>query len=123
MKVTRTRAIALAVILFELEIDSICNDAKDHFHFNGWTEKFGPSVHKLAERLTSSKNNQFNAHAIDKMASEIQADFESGVWTPCHNGELYNHMMTNKYGGHIDRALESQLGMLSGVGVQTKLFA
>lgn len=123
MKVTKTRAIALAVILFELEIDSICNDAKDHFHFNGWTEKFGPNAHKLAEKFTSSKNNAFNAQAIEKIASEIQADFESEIWTPCSNGELYNHMMTNKYGGYIDRALECQLAMITKVGVQTELFA
>lgn len=123
MKIAKTRAVALAVILFELEIDSICNDSEDHFYFNGWAEKFGHNAHKLSDKLTSSKNNTFNAQAIDKMASEIQSDFESEIWTPCSNGELYNHMMINKYGGYIDEALECQLAMLTKVGVQTKLFA
>lgn len=120
MKVTKTRAIALAVILFELEIDSICNDAKDHFMFNDWTEKFGCESYKLAEKLTSSKNNQFNAAVIELMAEEIQQDFESGHWTIQDDG-LYHYMMPTQYGGYIANAFEMQLAMLTGVGIQGEL--
>ena len=122
MKVNKAAAIALAVHLFELEIDSIANDPGFHFEFNGWLDKFGEVSLKHQEQLTSSPENEFNAQAIEKIASEIQEDFASGHWSigSCESS-LYNYMMPTQYGGHITEALEMQLAMLTGTGIQQEI--
>lgn len=121
MKVNRIAAVALAAHLFELEIDSIAQDPGFHFQFNGWLDKFGEASLKFQEQLTSSPENEFNAQAIEKIASEIQEDFASGHWTARSEEGLYNYMMPAHYGGYITKALEMQLGMLTGVGVQQEI--
>ena len=39
--ITKQEAIELAAHLFELELESISNDAKEHFVLNDWLNKFG----------------------------------------------------------------------------------
>ncbi len=106
MKVNKAAAIALAAHLFE---------------FNGWLDKFGEVSLKHQEQLTNSPENEFNAKAIDKIALEIQQDFASEHWTARSQEGLYNYMMPTKYGGHITQALEMQLAMLTGAGVQQEI--
>lgn len=122
MKIAKTAAVALAAHLFELELESILSNPQFHFEFNDWLDKFGEGSLKFQEQLTSSPENEFNAQAIEKMADEIQQDFESGFWSvgSCDSG-LYNYMMPTQYGGYITQVLGMQLAMLSGVGVQQKL--
>jgi hypothetical protein len=121
MKVTRLAAVALAAHLFELELESINNDPEFHFEFNGWLDKFGEVSLKHQEQITSSPDNQFNAEAIQKIADEIQQDFSSGYWIARSEEGLYNYMMPTQYGGYITAALEKQLAMLTGAGVQQEL--
>jgi hypothetical protein len=121
MKVTRLAAVALAAHLFELELESINNDPEFHFEFNGWLDKFGEVSLKHQEQITSSPDNQFNAEAIQKIADEIQQDFSSGYWIARSEEGLYNYMMPTQYGGYITSALEKQLAMLTGAGVQQEL--
>lgn len=118
MKVTRIAAVALAAHLFELELDSIANDTEFHFEFNGWLDKFGEVSLKYQDQLTSLPENKFNAQAIQKIADEIQQDYKSGLWP---EDRLYNYMMPTQYGGYITQALEMQLAMLSGAGVQQEI--
>lgn len=122
MKVTKSVAFALAAHLFELELNSISKETDFHFEFNGWIDKFGEVSIKYESQLTSSPDNQFNAQAIEKIADEVQKDFESGFWSigSCDSG-LYNYMMPIQYGRHITEALEMQLAMLSGTGIQQEL--
>ena len=122
MKVNKATAIALAIHLFELEIDSINNNPEFHFEFNGWLDKFGEVSLKHQEQLTSSPENKFNAQAIEKIAIEVQKDFESGFWSigSCESS-LYNYMMPTQYGGYITQALEMQLAMLTGAGIQQEI--
>lgn len=122
MKVSRIAAVALAAHLFELEVESIGNDPEFHFQFNGWLDKFGDGSLKHEDQLTSDATNQFNAQAIEKIADEIQADYESGHWIQTEDG-LYKPAMTTEYGGYIVDALEKQLAMLTGAGVQEELFS
>ena len=122
MKVTTAAALSLAAHLIELELDSIANDPEFHFEFNGWLDKFGEVSLKHQGQLTSSPDNQFNAQAIEKIAGEIQQDFDSGFWTAGKQEDgLYNYMMPTQYGGYITQALEMQLSMLSGAGVQQEI--
>lgn len=122
MKVTRTAALALAAHLFELEVEMIGNDTKECFEANGWLDKFGEGCLKHQDQLTSGKENTFNAAAIEKMADEIQEDFASGHWSaPKKEDGLYHYLMPTQYGGHITDALEMQLAMLTGTGVQQEL--
>jgi hypothetical protein len=122
MKVNRTLALALAAHLFELEIDHINQDPEEHFMVNDWTSKYGESSLKHQDQLTSSPENEFNAAAIQELAKEIQDDFASGHWsvTSCDSG-LYNYMMPTQYGETIAKALEQQLAMITGVGIQQEL--
>lgn len=122
MKVTTAAALSLAAHLFELELDSIDNDPDFHFEFNGWLDKFGEVSLKHQSQLTSSPENQFNAQAIKKIAGEIQQDYDSGLWPEVKPEDgLYNYMMPTQYGGYIAEALEMQLAMLSGAGVQQEI--
>jgi len=122
MKIKLETAASLAAHLFELEIDSINQDPCHHFEFNGWFDKFGEVSLNHQDQLTSSPENEFNAAAIQELAKEIQDDFASGHWsiTSCDSG-LYNYMMPTQYGGTITRALEQQLAMITGVGIQQEL--
>lgn len=124
MKITRIAAITLAVHLFELEVDTISQEPEFHFEFNGWLDKYGELSLKHEPALTSDKENEFNAIAIEELATEIQKDFATGHWTigSCDSG-LYNYMMPTQYGGTIANAFDKQLAMLTGVGYQTELFA
>lgn len=122
MKVTRTASIALAAHLIELEVDSISNDPEFHFEFNGWLDKFGEVSLKRSEQLTNSPEDEFNRQAIQKIADEIQKDFESGFWTVAKQEDgLYNYMMPTQYGGYITDAIGNQLAMLTGSGIQQEL--
>ena len=124
MKIKLTAAVALAAHLFELEIDSITQNPEFHFEFNGWFDKFGEDSIKHQEQLTSSPENEFNAAVIQELAQEIIQDFDSGFWTvPSCDSNLYNYMMPTQYGGAITKALEKQLAMLTGAGVQQELFS
>jgi hypothetical protein len=122
MKVTTAAALSLAAHLFELELDSIANDPESHFEFNGWLDKFGEVSLKHQEQLTSSPEDKFNAQAIEKIAEEIKQDFNSGFWSigSCDSG-LYNYMMPTQYSGYITQALEMQLSMLTGAGIQQEI--
>ncbi len=124
MKVSRIAAVALAAHLFELEVESIGQNPEFHFEFNGWLDKFGDGCLKHEDQLTSNPENKFNSQAIEKMADEIQKDFETGFWSigSCESN-LYNHMMPTQYGGYITEALGKQLAMLTGAGIQEELFA
>jgi hypothetical protein len=122
MKVTTSAALSLAAHLFELEIESINNDPEFHFHFNGWLDKFGELSPNHQEQLTSSSENEFNAQAIQKIADEIQQGYKSGLWLEVKLEDgLYNYMMPAQYGGYITQALEMQLAMLTGVGIQQEI--
>ena len=122
MKVNRIAAVALAAHLFELEVEMIGNDPEGCFEANGWLDKFGDGCLEHQDQLTSSKENSFNAAAIEKIADEIQEDFASGYWPATKKEDgLYNFMMPTQYGGHITQALEMQLAMLTGAGVQQEL--
>jgi len=122
MKITLAAAAALAAHLFELEVDTINQDPDFHCEFNDWNDKYPGSKNHL-ENLTSSKDNEFNAAAIQDLAKEIQKDFETGHWsvTSCDSG-LYNYMMPTQYGGIITAALGKQLAVMTGVGIQRELF-
>ena len=122
MIVKRTAAVALAIILFELEIDTISQEPEFHFEFNDWLNKYGPDSIKHLDQLTSSPENEFNAVAIQELTTEIQEDFSSGHWSAksCDEG-LYNYMMPTQYGGTIARTLEKQLATLTRVGIQQEL--
>lgn len=123
MKIKRFLAVALAAHLFELEIDHINQDPEEHFMANDWTDKYGEGSLKHQDQLTSSQENEFNAAAIEKIASEIQEDYASGHWPQVEPEEgLYHYLMPTQYGGHIVEALEKQLAMLTGIGYQQELF-
>ena len=83
---------------------------------------YGLDSIKHLDQLTSSPENEFNATAIESIATEIQEDFASGHWsvTSCNEG-LYNYMMPTQYGGTITQALEKQLAMLTGIGCQQEI--
>lgn len=121
MKITQKQAEELAAHLIELEVDSICNDAKEHFAWNGWLDKFGENSHLLADQLTSDPNNEFNSQAIKLISEFLIEDFKNDEWKRNEDG-LYHYMMPTIYGGDILYSLENQLSMLSGVGIQLEIF-
>lgn len=120
-KITKQEAEELAAHLFELELDLIHNDVKEHFEWNGWIEKFGDNSHLLVDQLTSDSNNEFNSQAIETISEFLIKDFANGEWARDQDG-LYNYMMPTIYGGYILYALEQQLAMISGVGIQLEIF-
>lgn len=122
MKVNKKAAVALAAHLFELEVEMIGNDPKECFAANDWINKFGDGCLEHQDQLTSCEKNPFNAEAIKKIATAIQEDYASGHWPQVDPEEgLYNYMMPTQYGGWITEALEMQLAMLTGTGVQQEL--
>jgi len=121
MKIKLTAAVALAEILFELEIDSIAQDPEFHFEFNDWDDKYPGSINHQ-DQLTSSPESKFNAATIQELAKEIQEDFASGHWSVAScDSSLYNYMMPTQYGGTISKALGQQLAMITRVGIQQEL--
>ena len=120
-KITKQEAEGLAAHLFELEIDSISNDAAEHFSWNGWLEKFGENSHLLVDQITAAPENEFNSQAIEVISELLIVDFENGEWERTSDG-LYNYNMPTIYGGIIVDAFEKQLATISGVGIQLELF-
>lgn len=119
--ITKQEAIELAAHLFELELESISNDAKEHFVLNGWLDKFGENSYLLADQLTADSNNEFNSRAIEAISEFLIEDFANDEWSRSQDG-LYNYMMPTIYGGDILYSLEQQLSMISGVGIQLEIF-
>jgi hypothetical protein len=119
--ITKQEAVGLAAHLFELELESISNDAKEHFILNDWLDKFGENSYLLADQLTADSNNEFNSQAIEAISEFLIEDFANGEWARDQGG-LYNYMMPTIYGGDILYALEQQLSMISGVGIQLEIF-
>lgn len=123
MNISKTRAIELAAHLLEMELDmSEISSSCDMI------EKYGENnFNKLEDKLTSDKDNEFNAAAIDKIAAALQEDFASGYWTPTDedvkSNSLYQYMMPTIYGGWIDEAFDKQMAMLTGTGIQQELFS
>jgi hypothetical protein len=111
MKLKRTAALALAASLIELEVESIANDPEGYFMANDWFDKYG---------------DEFNAAAIQIIATALQKDFASGYWTPSDedikNQSFYQYMMPTIYAGYIYDALDKQIAILTGVGYQSVIF-
>jgi hypothetical protein len=126
MKLKRTAALALAASLIELEVESIANDPEGYFMANDWFDKYGDSSIKFEPQLTSDKDNEFNAAAIQIIATALQKDFASGYWTPSDedikNQSFYQYMMPTIYAGYIYDALDKQMAILTGVGYQSVIF-
>jgi hypothetical protein len=120
-KITKQEALELAAHLFELELDSICNDEKEHFALNDWLDKFGENSYLLADQLTTDSNNEFNSQAIETISEFLIKDFANDEWARDQDG-LYNYMMPTIYGGYVLYAFEQQLAMISGVGIQLEIF-
>jgi hypothetical protein len=120
-KITKQEALELAAHLFELELDSICNDEKEHFVLNDWLDKFGENSYLLADQLTTDSNNEFNSQAIETISEFLIKDFANDEWARDQDG-LYNYMMPTIYGGYVLYAFEQQLAMISGVGIQLEIF-
>ena len=119
--ITKQEAIELAAHLFELELESISNDAKEHFVLNDWLDKFGENSHLLADQLTADSNNEFNSQAIEAISELLIEDFANGEWAKDQDG-LYNYMMPTIYGGEIIDSFEKQLAIIFGVGIQLEIF-
>lgn len=122
LNITISRARELAHHLIELELNR--GEISSSWEM---MEKYGENnFNKFEGELTSDENNEFNAAAIEKMATAIQEDFASGYWEPTDedvkNNSLYQYMMPTVYGGLIDEALDKQMAMLTGIGFQTVLF-
>jgi len=120
-KITKQEALELAAHLFELELDSICNDEEEHFALNDWLDKFGENSYLLADQLTTDSNNEFNSQAIETISEFLIKDFANDEWARDQDG-LYNYMMPTIYGGYVLYAFEQQLAMISGVGIQLEIF-
>jgi len=120
-KITKQEALELAAHLFELELDSICNDEEEHFELNDWLDKFGDNSYLLADQLTTDSNNEFNSQAIETISEFLIKDFANDEWARDQDG-LYNYMMPTIYGGYVLYAFEQQLAMISGVGIQLEIF-
>ncbi len=120
-KITKQEAEELAAHLFELELDSICYDEKEHFLLNDWLDKFGENSYLLADQLTTDSNNEFNSQAIETISEFLIKDFANDEWARDQDG-LYNYMMPTIYGGYVLYAFEQQLAMISGVGIQLEIF-
>ncbi len=107
--------IALAEILFTLELESISNDTSFHFEFNGWLDKFGESSIKFEPELTTVKAD------VKELAMILKKDFEAGEWTADEEGRLYHYLMPSFYCDFITSKLEVQLANLTGVGIQLQI--
>ena len=114
-KVTLKECKSLAEHLFELEGETIYNDTKFHFEFNGWLDKFGDNSIKYVGELTSK------AEYVNKIAAAIKEDFDSEYWTKNDDGGMYHFLMLSTYGGWITECFENHLAVLTGVGYQLKL--
>ena len=95
-KITIARARDLAAHLFEMELNM--SEVSSSYDL---IEKYGEdNFNKLEEQLTSDKDNEFNAPAIETIAQELKRDFASGHWVPTDedikNGSLYQYMMPTK---------------------------
>lgn len=119
--ITKQEAVGLATHLFELELESISNDAKEHFILNDWLDKFGENSYLLADQLTADSNNEFNSQAIEAISELLIEDFANGEWAKDQDG-LYNYMMPTIYGGEIIDSFEKQLAIIFGVGIQLEIF-
>ena len=122
MKLKRNIALALAVHLFELEIDHISQSGSILLE-----DKYGEvNFNKFEDALTSDKDNEFNAPMVKMIADALQEDFASGYWKPTDedikNQSFYQYMMPTIYGGWIESALDKQMAMLTGFGIQQVLF-
>lgn len=124
-KISIATARELAISLFEMETECICQDPDSHFEANNWFYKYGDSCIKFEEQLTSDKDNQYNSVYIEKVAQALKLDFATGWWIPTEedikNNSFYNYMMPTEYGGWICKALEMQLADLTGVGTQLQM--
>ena len=120
-KITKQEALELAAHLFELELDLIYNDVKEHFEWNGWIEKFGENSYLLVNQLTTDSNNEFNSQAIETISEFLIKDFANDEWVRDKDG-LYNYRMPTIYGGYVLYAFEQQLAMICGVGIQLEIF-
>jgi hypothetical protein len=122
MKITIARARELAAHLFDVELNmSEISSSYDLI------EKYGEnSFNKFEGELTSDKDNELNAPAIEKIAQALKKDFASGYWKPTDedikDNSLYQYMMPTIYGGWIDEALDKQMSLLTGIGYQTEMF-
>ena len=121
-KITIARARELAAHLFEMELNK--GEISSSWDMS---EKYGEAnFNKFEGELTSDENNEFNVPAVEKIAQALKKDFASGYWKPTaedvENNSLYQYMMPTIYGGLIDEALDKQMAMLTGFGVQTELF-
>lgn len=125
MKLKRSIALVLAASLIELEIESITNDTEEHFYSRGWLDKYGDDSIKFEPQLTSDKDNEFNAAAIQLIATALQKDFATGYWTPSDedikNQSFYQYMMPTIYAGYIDDALDKQMSIITGIGYQLEM--
>lgn len=122
MKIELRLTIALAEHLFELELDSICQNPEFHFEFNDWLDKFGPKSIELLDQITSAPENEFNSVAIKELALKIQHNFEAGHWSINHyEDSLYNYEMPSYYSAYITMTFEKQLAVLTGVGIQQEI--
>ena len=74
--------ITLATLLFELETESIGNDAEGHFGDlgNNWLEKFGEKSIQFADKFISKKED------INELAKMLKEDFNKGVWEADKDG-------------------------------------
>lgn len=105
----------LAEILFQLEGESISNDAECHFEDNEWIEKYGDISIAYADDLTSTPEY------IDKLARAIKKDFDTEYWSRDKDGSLYHYEMRAAYGDVIIECFTKQLSILTGVGYQAEL--
>lgn len=112
-KVTLKECIGLAELLFQLENESIGNDAEDYWLSNDWFEKFGEKSIDFESKLTSTDKDH------EELGKMIKSDFDNGEWERDTDGSLYNYEMLNMYGDFIINKFEEQLDNLTGIGTQT----
>ena len=117
-KTNMKKFIALAELLFTLEIESIINNPEGHFCDlgNDWFEKFGEKSIQFADKFITKDED------VKELAKILKTDFDNGAFVADKDGSLYNYEMPNDYGGFIVRKLEEQLGDFTGVGTQMEIF-
>lgn len=107
--------INLAIILFDMELESIGNDTQFHFEFNGWLDKFGDKSVEFEPKLEKKDKD------VNDLAKILKQDFINGEFQ-VNDGGLYNYLMPTIYGGFVTERLEQQLADLTGVGTQLEIF-
>lgn len=105
--------INLAHLLFDLDLQSISNDKRIYWEFNGWLDKFGEKSILLEPKLTHKEKD------VNELALLIKSDYDKGEWKEDNEGNLYDYTMRDYYGGFITKKLEEQLSDFTRVGTQT----